>query len=90
MDKEKIVEKFKKLISEWDIILKKAGWDGNDYYRWPSALDYSKFRTESLNLIKRVCGEKSNHYSELIRIAESKETSNDPLIHNIFICVTEY
>lgn len=77
MLKEKIVEKFNKLLREGKEIFAKAGWDGKEYQRHPSSPDYIRFRTEALNLIEKVCGKNSAHYSELKRIAEGKDTANN-------------
>ena len=39
--------------------------------------DYFSFRTQALNLIRRVCGDTSNHYDALKRIASENESAND-------------
>ena len=73
---EKITEKFKALLAEGQQILQRAGWDGQKYHTsHPDAVSYVRFRTEALNLIKRSCGEQSDHYRELKRLAEDKNTS---------------
>ena len=46
-----------------------------NYQRFPALNDYYRFRTESMNLVRRSCGENSDHYRELNRIGETKETS---------------
>jgi len=38
---------------------------------------YFRFRTEALNLVRRSCGEDSDHYSALKRLAESKNSANN-------------
>ena len=66
---EKINEKFEALIKEGNEVLRKAGWDGNTYRTsHPATKDYIKFRTEALNIIKRVCGEESDHYKESLHL----------------------
>jgi len=73
---EKITEKFKALLAEGKQILQRAGWDGQEYHTsHPDDVSYVRFRTEALNLIKRSCGEQSDHYRELKRLAEDKNTS---------------
>jgi len=72
-----IAQSFARLISEGRDILKNAGWDGSKYYRVPAENDYYRFRTESMNLLRRACGADSDHYRELKRIAEAKETSSN-------------
>ncbi|EKE11603.1 MAG: hypothetical protein ACD_15C00047G0001 [uncultured bacterium] len=89
MLKEKITEKFNKLIQEGNQILVKAGYHGEDYQRHPPNSDYLRFRTEALNLIERVCGKNSAHYSELKRIAEGKETANNSYYFNMCFGILE-
>lgn len=74
---EGISEKFQTLVREGDNILASCGWNGSDYRRHPSAVDYRRFRTEAMNLVRRVCGEKSDHYEELRRLAEGERTSGN-------------
>lgn len=76
--KEKIKEKFEKLLAEEKEIFNRCGWDGKDWKKsLPSNVDYLRFRTECLNLVKRVCGEDSDHYQELKRLAEDPRTSGN-------------
>lgn len=70
---EKIKNKFEKLLSEGRGILSKSGWNERNFNTFPSDVDYLRFRTESLNLIERVCGKDSSHYKELWNIATDKE-----------------
>ena len=73
---EKITEKFKALLAEGKQILQRAGWDGREYHvSHPDDVSYVRFRTEALNLVKRSCGEQSDHYRELKRLAEDKSTA---------------
>lgn len=67
---EKLLNKLEQLLSEGDKILDSCGWDGKDYRNWPSKIDYVRFRTEGLNIIKRACGESSDHYQSLRKIAD--------------------
>lgn len=76
---ELIKQSFARLINEGRQILQQAGWDGNDYHHsFPAVNDYYRFRTESMNLIRRSCGEDSDHYQEFKRIAENREMSTRP------------
>ncbi len=76
-DQNLIAQSFARLIAEGRHILQQAGWDGHEYHRFPALNDYYRFRTESMNLIRRSCGEDSDHYRELKRIAEKRETSTN-------------
>lgn len=77
--KQKITEKFDRLIKEGELILRLNGWDGKEWHSHPSEIDYLKWRTEALNLLRRVCGEDSEHYKQLLEIAENPNTK-----HNAF------
>lgn len=79
---EKIKEKFEKLLAEGKKVFQECGWDGENWYRIPSGVDYLRFRTESLNLIKRTCGEESEHYQQMRRLAEGKNTSSNSLYYH--------
>lgn len=72
-----IQQQFGELITEGQRILDAAGWNGNQYQRYPAENDYFRFRTEALNLVRRSCGENSDHYRELRRLADTKETSTN-------------
>ena len=73
---ERINEKFQTLLQEGQQILGSCGWNGSDYqHRHPSDIDYRRFRTEAMNLVRRVCGENSDHYQEFKRLAEGRETA---------------
>ena len=72
-----IAQSFARLSAEGHRILQLAGWQGDNYTRFPALTDYYRFRTESMNLVRRSCGENSDHYRELKRIAETKQTSTN-------------
>lgn len=72
-----ITSSFARLVEEGRHILQRAGWDGDEFQKYPAEDDYYRFRTESMNLVRRSCGEDSDHYRELKRIAETKETSRN-------------
>jgi len=74
--KDLVLENFKKLEAEGKKVLADCGWDGKEYYRHPNAVDYLRIRTEAMNLIRRACGEQSDHYQELKRLAESKASAD--------------
>src|SRR5437867_2811149 len=80
---ELISKRFEELIAEGRKIIAQCGWDGKNYDRHPSEDVYFRFRTEAMNLVRRSCGEDSDHYRELKRLAESKESANNSfyLIH---------
>lgn len=79
---EKIKEKFERLLAEGKKVFGECGWDGKTWHNFPSPVDYLRFRTESLNLIKRVCGEESEHYQQLRRLAENEKTSGNPFYYH--------
>ena len=73
---ELIKESYARLIDEGRDVLRQAGWDGEEFRkRHPAENDYYRFRTQSMNLIRRSCGEDSDHYRELGRIADDEKTS---------------
>lgn len=73
----KIKQKFEKLINEGHSILNSAGWDGNRYDKHPSSVDYHRWKTEALNLLKRVCGESSEHYTQIKKFSEEKDLNTN-------------
>ncbi len=87
--KEKIISKFDKLIGEGKKILQNCGWDGHEWYRHPSNIDYIRWRTETLNLIKRVCGEDSEHYKRLLQIAKDDKTKNNSYYFSLCYGIVE-
>jgi hypothetical protein len=71
-----VLDSFAKLEDEGRRIMAASGWDGKEFYSHPSSPDYLRFRTEAMNLIRRSCGEDSDHYKEIRRIAEGKDSAN--------------
>lgn len=80
---ELLADKFRQLIEEGTAILRSSGYDGNNYHRFPDKVDYLRFRTEALNLVRRACGESSDHYRELRRLAEDKDSANNSYYMNV-------
>jgi len=74
---ELVRQSFARLVEEGRQIIRQAGWSGDNYSKVPAQNDYYRFRTESLNLVRRSCGDDSDHYRELKRIEETKETSTN-------------
>jgi hypothetical protein len=71
---ERLKERFESLLKEGEGTLRRNSWPG-DQYRHPEQVDYIRFRTEALNLIRRACGENSDHYRELRKIADDSSIS---------------
>jgi hypothetical protein len=86
---EKINKKFESLLSEGKQVFQRYGWTGDGWRKFPPHNEYLRFRTESLNLIKKVCGEDSEHYQQLRRIAEDKTTANNSFYFNLCYGVVE-
>jgi len=72
---ELISKKFGALLDEGRGLLQQSGWNGRDYQRSVDDIAYMRFRTEALNLIKRACGENSDHYQQMKTLAENKSTA---------------
>lgn len=79
MMEKKIQQKFESLKKQGEQIMSRAGWDGYTYqHTYPSPVDFQRFRTEAMNIVKRACGTESVHYLELKRLAEGKDTAMNP------------
>ncbi|MDE2181070.1 MAG: HEPN domain-containing protein [candidate division NC10 bacterium] len=72
---ELIAKKFKVLLDEGKGLLQRSGWNGSRYQDSVDDVAYMRFRTEALNLIKRACGEDSDHYQQMKTLAEDKNTA---------------
>jgi len=68
---DKIREQFKQLLADYDA-LRKQYWRDGEWYSWPPEDEYIRIRTQGLNLIRLSCGEGSEHYLQLRRLAEDK------------------
>jgi len=73
---EKIKQEFCKLLEEGRKILSRCRWDGRQWHSFPTPVDYLRFRTTALNLIRRVCGDKSDHYQALRNYADNPNISS--------------
>jgi hypothetical protein len=67
-----VLDSFIKLIDEGKKIMVDNGWNGKEFYSFPNSMDYLRFRTEAMNLIRRSCGEDSDHYNQIKQIALDK------------------
>jgi hypothetical protein len=72
---EKLKQRFDALLMEGEATLRQSGWPGRDSYRHPDQVGYVRFRTEAANLVRRACGEKSDHYCDLRKIADDSTTA---------------
>jgi hypothetical protein len=72
-----IKDQFAKLFEEGTQMLRAAGWNGRELQRHPPQQDYFRFRTAALNLVRRSCGENSDHYQELKRLSEATESATN-------------
>ena len=72
-----IKHQFTSLLEEGRQMLRAAGWNGTEMQRHPPQQDYFRFRTAALNLVRRSCGENSDHYRELKRLSEAKESATN-------------
>ena len=77
IDKEKIIKKFDELLAEGQNIFQSCGWDGKKWCSHPSDIDYRRFKTEALNIIRRACGENSDHYNEIKSLTLDKGMSTN-------------
>lgn len=75
---DRIQQKFQELVEEARAILVRCGWDGREYRRFPDDVEYLRFRTEALNLVRRVCGKGSDHHGELVRLTQDKNAAKNP------------
>jgi HEPN domain len=66
------------LIAEARQVAKASGFDGRELHRWPPLHEYLKVRTRALNLVRRACGEHSDHCAALLSIAETDGREAQP------------
>jgi len=60
--KDLVKQNFERLVAEGRQVRQKCGWSGSEYHKRPADDVYHRFRTESMNLVRRSCGEDSDHY----------------------------
>lgn len=71
---DKLKTKFERLLAEGEQILRNNGWPGDNFHH-PETVEYIRFRTEALNLVRKTCGEDSDHYLQLRSVADNKQTA---------------
>ena len=69
----RIAAQFDDLLADGASILESMSWDGSRYYRGPRDEDFQSFRIRALNLIRRVCGDDSDHYRQLLGQGKNAE-----------------
>jgi hypothetical protein len=75
---ELVKQTLQQLTDEGKKILQDVGWDGHKYtHHHPPSGYYLRFRTTAMNIVRRACGEDSDHYRELRRLAETNESANN-------------
>jgi len=72
-----ILDSFTKLEADGKRIMSANGWNGKEFYSFPNSNDYLRFRTEAMNLIRRSCGDDSDHYNQIKRLATGKDSDNN-------------
>ncbi len=83
--REQILGEFKGLIAEARQVAKESGFDGKELSGWPPLHEYLKIRTRALNLVRRACGEHSDHCRALLSIAEGDRNEAQP--HRLLECL---
>jgi len=70
---ELVEKKFKKLFNQAEALISSVGWseDGDKLYADPNPIEYSSWKTEARNIIKKVCGEESAHYQEFLEVPKN-------------------
>jgi HEPN domain len=73
--RDRILQEFRGLISDCRGILKACGYRETEltWRIWPGDDDYLRIRTRALNLARRACGEDSDHFQSLFRLAKKDE-----------------
>jgi hypothetical protein len=71
---ETVDKKFEKLIQQGQKTFQRCGYHVNKYVGFPPDDEYQQFRTEVGNLIARVCGTDSVHFTELQRFSDDPKT----------------
>ena len=74
---ELVKQGYLQLVTEGQNILSECGWDGSNVDRYPPDNVYTRFRTQALNLIRRSCGENSDHYQELKMYGKDKVAASN-------------
>jgi len=62
---DRINARFQELLKAGEAILQKHGWDGKEFYSWPSELEYNQWYTSAKNLIEKTCSRNSPHYKQI-------------------------
>jgi hypothetical protein len=83
--REQTLGEFKGLIAEARQVARAGGFDGRELQGWPPLHEYLKVRTRAVNLVRRACGEHSDHCRALISIVEGDSKEAQP--HRILECL---
>jgi hypothetical protein len=70
---EMVRKKFDLLLQRGQGILRRCGYDGQQYQTWPPDHDYQQFRAEVENLVNKVCGIDSAHACSLKQVADKNQ-----------------
>lgn len=77
MKQGQIPAEFDDLDRECSEVLKRYQWTDQGFFRFPSGADYMRIRTRITNLVRRVCGENSDHYRNITALSSSKDAKDD-------------
>jgi hypothetical protein len=76
VDNERITAKFEGLLADARKMMDQAGYSSRssgELYRNPDAGEFFRLRTEAMNLIRRICGESSDHYKTLVQFSQASQ-----------------
>ena len=70
---ELIEKKFEKLFNLAEKIISAVGWSdrGKELNSDPNPIEYSSWKTEARNIIRKVCGDDSEHYKEFMEVPKN-------------------
>lgn len=87
--KDEVLKRFDTILGEGAEILRSGGWNGRRWKTQPPLGDYVRWRVRALNLLRRVCGEDSDHYKQLLHICSDDKTKTKSFFFGVCFGIVE-
>ena len=74
LTRDRVLADFTTLVENGNLLLQEGGFNGTDWgTRWPNGVRSAELLMRARNLIRRTCGEESDHYRDLLELSKGLE-----------------
>jgi hypothetical protein len=86
---ERISQELDELLTRGQALIRTCGFHKGRYQTNPDDLTFRAYKTESINLVRRACGDDSDHYRELRSLADDPHRGNQGYYLHLYVGVVQ-